>query len=254
MAALKSKQKGFTLVELMVAMTLSLTLLAGLMYSVLGDMRAYDNTRGSLALVSKGRMSIQLLRLYIQQAGFRNFAQLQANFALPVDTLGGKDLLAGQSIQGWNEVSSSPTGVTDAKDDSDILALRFLGASEGIFNCDGTQFTDTTTATSLFIFVNDHEQLVCQVDGGAVNVLGENIEHLHLLYGLTGANYQYYDADNVPDWTAVNRVKVSFLVAQNVTSNHLINGKAYDLFARTISAANDTQFRNVVTETVLIRN
>jgi type IV pilus assembly protein PilW len=262
MVALKSKQKGFTIIELMVALTLSLSILAGLLYSVLGDMRAYESTRSTIDLSTKGRMSMQLLRLYIQQAGFRDFDQVKLNVQIPASSLGGRILVDGQILTGWDKITAVPSGVTNPRMDSDILAIRFLGASEGIFSCDGSAVINVVNGSSIFLFVNTNNELICQDASGTV-ILGEDVEYLRLLYGMNSAfgaagnnNFKYYDASqiNSANWNAVNRIKVGMLISQNVNSNHLINGNSYNLFDRQISAANDTNFRNVISETVLIRN
>jgi|GEM_PF-6266425 len=252
MAALRVREQGFTLVELMVAMTLSLSLLAGLMYSVLGDMRAYESTRGSQTLASKGRISMQLLRLYIQQAGYRDLTQIKNNTQLPASGA----WIDGQKLRGFNALTAGTvTGLTAPKLRSDIISLRFFGAPQGIVSCNGTAVTSATAPNGyqISLFVNTADNLVCQ-DTTGVFVLNSGVEHLRLVYGITGNSYRYLNADAVADWSAVNRVKVSLLVAQAVTANRLVNGNTYDLFDRAISAANDTRFRNVVNETVLIRN
>ena len=101
MGSVNKLNKGFSLVELMIAMIVSLFILAGLFYSVMGDMRSYESARSSQELVTKGRMAVQTLRLYIQQAGFRDITALknETTFSAGTSNVGGTwDY--GQVVQG----------------------------------------------------------------------------------------------------------------------------------------------------------
>lgn len=253
MDTLNFRQKGFSLVELMVALVLSLFLIAGLFYSVLGDMKSYDSTRGTQELVTKSRMSIQYMRLYLQQAGFRDLKQLKLNLALSQRN----NWSEGQVLRGFNAVSSGmATGVTNPLDNSDIVTVRFSGAAEGIFGCNGDQIT-SLDEHEITLYVNTDNELICD-NGITEEILDNQIDNLRLLYGLSDSNsYQYFTAaeiENNKKWNAVNRVKVGLLVSQQVQANHLNNSQIYQLFDRDISAANDTNYKKVITETVLIRN
>jgi type IV pilus assembly protein PilW len=74
-----------------------------------------------------------------------------------------------------------------------------------------------------------------------------------LLYG-TEDDLRYFTSAQVTDWTAVNRIKVGLLLSEDVAGYGLTNSKSYTIFNRTINAANDTKYRTVVMETVLIGN
>lgn len=256
MDTLNSRQKGFSLVELMVALAISLFIIAGLFYSVIGDMKAYDSTRSTQGLATKSRMSIQYMKLYLQQAGFRNLEDLQNNNVFSDDT----PWIQGQILRGFNNVSSGTvTGIEDPKMGSDIAVIRYLGDTTGIFSCDGSEVTSQDEQV-MTLYVNTNSELIC-IDGAVgaeAEILDENIDNLRLLYGISeDASYQYFTAtqiDSANNWNIVNRVKVGLLVSQNVRGNHLENEQRYRLFDREISAANDTNYRKAITETVLIRN
>lgn len=265
----RSQQQGFSLIELMVALVLSLFLIAGLFYSVLGDMRSYDSTRGTQGLITKSRMSIQYIKLYLQQAGFRDLEQLKLNMTLSQKT----DWDEGQLLRGFNAFSSATptiqTGVNNSslnlQSGSDIAVIRFLGDgtaadnSGSIFDCKGENLYITTPVTEhqIMLYINTSNELVCN-DGTTTEILDQGIDNLRLLYGISDDDsYQYFTATQIESnnrWASVNRIKVGLLVSQEVQGNHLTNSRIYTLFDRDISAANDTNYRKVITETVLIRN
>ncbi|MGJ8581160.1 MAG: PilW family protein [Psychromonas sp.] len=250
MGSMRKSNAGFSLVELMIALLVSLFILAGLFYSVMGDMRSYESARSTQGLVTKGRMAIQTVRLYIQQAGFRDSTALKNETTFSADTSSaGEAWEYGQIIQGM----TSSSEIDDEKADSDILVVRFLGAVEdGIVSCEGDDL-DETTSNEVILYVNTSNQLMCQDNDDDPVLLDENIEFMELLYG-TEDDYQYFTASEVSDWTEINRVKVGLLISEDVSAHGLTNSNEYTIFNQTISAANDTNYRNVVMETVIISN
>ena len=265
MDTLKSRQNGFSIVEIMLAMTLSLLMLAGLFRAVIGDLKSYESMRATEQLVAKSQMSLKSIRLYLMQAGFRDLDNLMAENELGSDNT--TDLTTGwnwnaeQKLQGRNAVVSG--NFSGAKATSDIVALRFIGATSGssqtssdVINCAGGIVTDEEYEITLY--VSDANELICQDEDGAT-VFDDGVEHLRIMYANiddsdAASVYKYYNADEVPDWNSVNRVKVAVLLSQNVTANFIGNSNNYQLLDRTISAANDTNFRLVATNTILIRN
>lgn len=250
MGSMRKSNAGFSLIELMIALLVSLFILAGLFYSVMGDMRSYESARSTQGLVTKSRMAIQTIRLYIQQAGFRDSAALKNETTFSSGTSNaGETWEYGQVIQGM----TSSSEIDDEKADSDILVVRFLGAAEaGIVSCVGDDL-DESTNNEVLLYVNTSNQLMCQDNNDAPVLLDENVEFMELLYG-TEDDYRYFTASEVSDWTDINRVKVGLLISEDVSAHGLTNANAYTIFNQTISAANDTNYRSVVMETVIIGN
>lgn len=251
MDPITSKQKGFSLIELMIAIFVSLLIIAGLFYSVIGDLKSYESARATQGLVSKSRMAVQTLRLYIQQAGFRDIDALKQGSLYSAETSSsGWVWQEGQILQG----TTTTTVVDDAKSDSDILAIRFSGATQsGIVSCDGTHLlTDDTNEITLY--VNSSDQLMCKDNNDDAVLLDENIEFLELLYGTSDNTTRYFSAADVSDWDTVNRIKVGMLVSQQVENNSLTNNNSFTIFNQNITAAGDSNYRTVAMETVLIGN
>lgn len=251
MDPLRKYNQGFSLIELMIAMVISLLIVAGLFYSVMGDMRAYESVRSTQALTAKSRMAVQTMRLYIQQAGFRDIATLRNSSPFGVGlSSAGVNWISRQTIQGM----TASTVLTDEKAGSDILVLRFLGSAQsGVISCNGSD-VGNSTLHEITLYVNASNQLVCQDNANAALILDENVEFLELLYGTTDNNTRYFTAATMTDWNDIDRIKIGLLLSQNVSAHGLINSNAYKLFNQTVSAANDTNYRSVVMETVLIRN
>jgi prepilin-type N-terminal cleavage/methylation domain-containing protein len=251
MDSVKKSNLGFSLIELMIAMTVSLLILAGLFYSVIGDLRSYESTRSTQALVSKSRMAIQTMRLYIQQAGFRDVDALMNNTSFDSGTpSAGGAWVSSQVVYGMK----SSSVISETKVNSDILVVRFMGAvDDGIVSCTGDDLTDETNTYEITLYVNTTNQLMCKDDAGTAVVLDENVEFIELLYG-TEDDLQYFTASEVTDWTAINRIKVGLLLSEDVAGYGFKNNKSYTIFNQTIAAEDDTKYRTVVMDTVLIGN
>ena len=155
----------------------------------------------------------------------------------------------GQVVQGM----TSSVDIDDEKIDSDILVVRFLGAAEiGIVSCIGEDL-DESTNNEVTLYVNTSDQLMCKDNDDDAEVLDEGVEFLEVLYG-TEDDYRYFTASEVTDWADVNRVKIGLLLSTEVSAHGLTNSNSYTIFNQTIDAANDTNYRSVVMETVLIGN
>ncbi|MDO6763459.1 PilW family protein [Agarivorans sp. 1_MG-2023] len=249
------KQAGFGLVELMIALILSLIVVGGLYAALIGDQKSYEATRASHLLVGKNRMSIQTLRLYLQQAGFRDYNQLYQNTLLPLvpnaDAFG-FTWEEGQMVQGIDNRGT----FTDAKAGTDVVGIRFYGAAApnaSIYKCDGEVLAADTVTTIIF-YISTSNQLMCR-DSSGNTIFDEDMDNLQLLYGsVDDTTFKYYKANEVPDWNLVNRVKVGLLVSQEVSMGNLSNTKSYKVLDQTIAAANDKRLRQVVNETILLLN
>lgn len=254
MGKVMHKQSGFGLVELMIALVLSLIVVGGLYAALIGDQKSYEATRASHLLVSKNRMSIQTLRLYLQQAGFRDYNQLYQNTLLPLVSTAdsfGFTWDEAQMVQGLND----QTTFAGAKADTDVIAFRFFGAAApnaSMYTCDGSELA-ADTVTTLVFFISSSDQLVCR-DASGDTVFDESIDNLQVLYGsVDDSTFKYYTATEVPNWNEINRVKVGLLVSQEVSMGNLSNTSSYQVLDKTVSV-NDRSIRQAVSETVLLLN
>ncbi|UPW19082.1 PilW family protein [Agarivorans sp. TSD2052] len=249
-----TKQTGFGLVELMIALVLSLLVVGGLYAALIGDQKSYEATRASHLLVNKNRMGMQTLRLYLQQAGFRDYNQLYQNTLLsnvPAADAFGFTWAEGQMLQGLENQAS----FSGAKANTDVISLRYFGAAapnNSIFQCNGDELAENTQTTVTF-FVSTSNQLVCR-DNTGDTVFDEDIDNIQILYGsLDDSDYKYFKASEVTDWLQINRVKMGILVTQEVSMSNLSNSNSYELLDETITAS-DQMLRQAVSETVLLLN
>ena len=166
----RAAERGYTLTEVMVAITLSVFLLMGLFSILQQTRRTNSNTTGLSQLQDDERVAMTIMTDTIEAAGYVPEANGsgQSNFvvATPFTTQG-------------QIISASTTGASVGE----TLTMRYdLGLNDTTLQCDGTSntggeavFTETFQITTNAAGVN---QLVCLPNSGATVPLVNNVANL----------------------------------------------------------------------------
>jgi type IV pilus assembly protein PilW len=215
----RARRRGFTLIELMIAVTVALFLLGGAL-TIVQSTRGTFGTQNLLAqLQDNERLTLTFMTEVIESAGyFPDPTNNTTTTALPVAT----NFVAGQAVFG-NRVAGVPDDVT----------VRFAAAKgdANLFGCTGSTNTATApsdTFTNKFYVktVNGTPQLWCDFTSTAANVsapLVNGVNNLVILYGIkrdatspVSCTQTYLDASlmqtagpNGNDWLHVCAVKVT---------------------------------------------
>ena len=236
-------QRGFSMVELSIAMLIALFLLGGLITLVMGTRRS-SSTQGALEqLQDNQRIAMTLITNIVQKAGYfpDPVNQTLGISFLPEAALAGYALSAGQALGGTYQAAAP----------GDTFLVRFFApandtsANPVIMNCAGQSNTTGSTNvwyTNAFAIgtVNGTSWLQCQVrTSGAgtplvINLI-PNVTQISVLYGvasnLAGDDYsvvQYLNASQLTPltWPNVTVVKVSLtfqLPAYGTTGGQMAN-------------------------------
>lgn len=136
-------QCGFSLVELMVALTVGLVLLAGLVTIFVNNSSARDEIERANQQVENGRYAMEVITDDLSNAGYYaefDPTSLVAPSALPnVCAISATDLKTSipLHVQGVDNAASVPTCISDVRAGSDILVIRRVGTCvAGSANCD----------------------------------------------------------------------------------------------------------------------
>jgi type IV pilus assembly protein PilW len=209
------RQSGFTLVELMIAMTVALFLLGGLMTIVQHTRQAYGDQNLLAQLQDNERLALTFMADVIESAGY--YPDPKTNDPLVLMPIAGAFTAAGQPI----------VGTRNAAAPGDTVTVRYAAKiNDNVFNCMGTQ--NTSGATDTFVnkfWVNNAPavpQLTCTYSSTAtaqVNVpLVSGVQNLQILYGVktsvanTGSCTDTYMRANqmtTANWSAVCSIRVS---------------------------------------------
>jgi type IV pilus assembly protein PilW len=186
-----SREHGFTLLELMIAMTIGLFLLGALLIIVQTNRTVFGNQNKLAQLQDSERMALMTMSDVIQSAGY---------FPDPTLNTQASTLTAVAPFSSGQAIS----GTYSATAPGDQINVRYMTASgDNILNCSG--LANTTGANQLYVnsFQVLNNQLVCTMNGVAYNLVS-GVTNLKILYGVK-ANAAapgndvdtYMSADNV---------------------------------------------------------
>lgn len=149
--SLTSRQHGLSLVELMIAITLGLLVMAAVLALFLNITRSNSELSKTNRLIENGRFAMQVLQSDLVHAGFWGELRPAAPSAIPDPCLAVaswdaayKANMLGVPVLGYDSgsIPGSCTAVTGAQANSDVLVVRHANTcTAGSANCDGG--TDT---------------------------------------------------------------------------------------------------------------
>lgn len=191
----REKQRGFTLVELMIALALSAIVLAAVAHAFLGSKVSFMLNRGLSTLQDNGRHGVATLERYVRMSGFQN-----RNAAL-------------------GPLADAIDGTTNGADDK--LILRFgTGATPALTDCSGTAaLANDVIELSFERDVND--DLICKARSlisrhSTSAPLVSGVEHFSVRYGEDTNNDRIADvfvaANRVTNMQNVIAVKLCLIV------------------------------------------
>lgn len=123
---------GFSLVELMIALTLGLMLTMGL-YSMLSSQRlTYQMSQLNGSITERAQRDNNFLRAMVNQAGYMDYDSVQSSILGDTPFVATGSWVKGQVIRADNNLTSA-----SMKSGSDMLQLRFIGDGALIYNCAG---------------------------------------------------------------------------------------------------------------------
>ncbi|HEY6922335.1 MAG TPA: PilW family protein [Steroidobacteraceae bacterium] len=204
-------ERGYSMIELSVALVVALFLLQGL-FTILQNTRSASANQNQLAqLQDEQRMSMTMLTDVIQQAGYYPGAYTtDAATALPASAL---FLTAGQSVAGSANATASY---------GDTVSVRYQGDPSGrVLDCLGSVIPDGTTEEMTFSvnkLNNSPLGLYCSINGAAAVPLIPNVTKMTVTYGVDsnskGSTNAYLTAAQVTAgtfWNSILSVKVALL-------------------------------------------
>lgn len=182
----RSRVRGFTLVELMVALLIGLFLIGGLLTLVFGMKRTNTNQGGLSQLQDEERVAMNMITDVVQSAGFYSnpvVNTLVGSFPATTNFSAGQNFTAGQSILG--------TGLGTAAAPGDSISIRYnTTGGDGIINCIGGTSAVAATFVNTFSINGGNLQCVLTVMTGTTVVstttatLVTGVTNLQFYYGL----------------------------------------------------------------------
>lgn len=208
--------KGLTLVELLVALAISMVIVIAAAAFFLGSSRSRDTQDGASQLQDNARFATEIITRNIQQAGYQNYIWNTAG------AIGRREVLPPPNnqpdIRGYNNsVAGSVTGFSSSSwghdqsssnrvNNSDTLVVRFQGFGSGsgdgsIIDCMGLPQPEPSApgdrAFSVFEVYqsgSNEPELRCKYSGNTQGLpIVRGVESLQILYGVDT------DGDSIAD-------------------------------------------------------
>jgi type IV pilus assembly protein PilW len=251
-------QKGFTIIEILISLTIGLMLLAGIMQLFLNGKMTYLLNEGMNDLQDNGRFISNFLPQILRQAGYRS---------TPESTL----------FPNFDSVYSASNRFLEASDNtgvngSDTLTIRFQGSGNGIGtpddkmkDCIGAGVDANEIVTNIFA-LNSNGHLECRsLHPSAPTPIDETItlidgvENFQILFGedldndlspdrYVPASFATLDMDNVVS------IRISILLRTVAEVNRVDDTRTYNLLSTLYTPTQDKRVRKIFTTTVSLRN
>ncbi len=204
-------QRGFTLVELMVAILIGLFLVGGLLTLVQAMKRTFTSQSGLSQLQDNERITMTLMTDVIQSTGY--FPNPVINTAISEFPATGSFTTAGQALVGSGSYTAAVPGV------GDTITVRYASAGgDNVINCSGGASSVPATFVNTFsvdafgnlncqLTVNGGTPTTIQLVSGQTNssgVLIGGVTNLQIYYGVqTNTATGTYSVDTYLDANAV---------------------------------------------------
>jgi type IV pilus assembly protein PilW len=279
------QQKGISLIELMIAMVVSLVLVAGVSTVYMSSKRNYQ-ARDQLSLMDESaRVALNALSKHLEHAGYATPIKLPlgdyiyavGDAAPPKAACGGgesgvhKDLNLTTFASRATQDNYKPDGTNIS---GDAVSVRFLGDTSLFTDCANGQLpvdcqvgkAPSMEAALIYntFFVNDsggQPSLMCSGsrNTSAVQIV-PGIENIQFLYGVDantdGAVDQYMNATAVAaagDWQRVISIQTGILVRSLEPVLPTAESQSYDVLGVSLTR-NDRYQRAVYTAVIHLRN
>jgi len=124
------REKGFTLVELMIALVVALLLIAGVIQIFISTKQAYRLMDASSRIQESARMAMELLGRDIRMAGFQGCTATTRTLVNALNSTTSYAYAFGIPIEGYEAISDTswsptlPSGIDSAIGGSDVLVVR----------------------------------------------------------------------------------------------------------------------------------
>lgn len=218
---------GFSLVELMVALALSLAMTALMGTIWANNRRGFKSQDNRARIQENGRFALQVLERELRLAGYKGLGKEAADPTLLFGSGGQAAALAGNNDTSSVQVNPGAALTTDT------VTVAFYGSGTGatgdgsVTNCFGTGIAAGTQVQDSFYVQLDATtglpSLVCRSIAGGVTtlaVLAYSVESLQILYGeetdglATGTPNRFVQSSSVGanNWSNVTQVRLSLLL------------------------------------------
>lgn len=254
---MKLKNQGFSLTELVIAITLSFIMLGGVLQLFFNSKQIYLLSNAYSQLQENGRFATEYLARLIRLSGYRS---------APSNTQFPNQSSIFSSASPYISVSTTP-GVNG----SDVLTVRYQGSGNGSGTPDGNvrdclnQPADSNELITNIFSINANAQLQCQAinpsasPNNATGVLVDGVENMRVLFGEDLDGDLSADRYVNPNYSGINlanivSVRVALLLRSSNDVRSYTTTKTYLLAGNSYTPVADKKIRQPFYFSLQLRN
>lgn len=242
-------QRGFSLVELMVAVLISSIVVIGIIQIFVSNRETSRVQTNLSRLQENSRFALEHISRVLRLAGYQ-----------------------GENVNEWVLGPLSPgnggvvpiVGTNNDTNGSDTITAIYMGSADGFTrDCQANVVAAANTVANRFS-LNASNQIQCatSINGAAFGAevpLVDDVESMHALYGVDtdsdGSANQYLPADGVTNFNNVVSVRIGLLLQTEADSlAPLADSNNYIILDQTVTAPGDRRLRRVLVTTIKLRN
>ena len=267
----KKTQLGISLIELLIAMTIGLFLLAGIASSYISSKKTSIERDQMSLLEDNGRIALETLTKVIQHTGYSSGDKSLLPFITQTADVASVACTDGsQSVVNTGIFTADRIVKDGAASDSDSIGVIFYGDNNLFRDCVGGELPAACRANPSKVynsFYVSNGNLECV--GSRVNkahVVAEGVENIQFLYGvdttaddlvdryMTATDLALAAAGNATIWKSIISVQIAILVRSSKPVKLSAESRSYTLLDQLVTSANDKFKREVFTTTIRLRN
>lgn len=280
------KLDGLSLIELLVAMVVSLFLMGGVI-NVYISTKANDKVRDEISeMEDNGRTALMLMRRIISHAGYQGINDLPLDepfYAKATDMPNPNCRGDADTVISYDPILDEKTLNSAAAKRDTLVAVHIAdnpavaGSASGVLAADCQAgvipaecssdpidglYTSANSKIYNYLYINlpgdGRRALTCMGSRGGSQPLAENIENLQFLYGISiGDDLVYRNAADVTtngEWGSVVTVQVGILVRSEKEVLDKEESKVFLLLDEKITTSKDRRIYKTYTTTIVLPN
>lgn len=240
----KHYQTGLSLVELMIAMAISVTLLAGITQIVIANKDTYSFQQSQSINQENSRFAYYFLDQILSKAGYITAPQNSLDQAFPAvaATAQCAAFLSGQLV------ASSLEG--------NGVCIRYQRNNAAEVDCAGNLIATPNSFVTRMFFSAANNSLMCGAQGAAAVELVNNIENLQLSFRVntSGTSIANLTAPSTTQWRDITAIQANLLTASDTNSSDIAQVYRFPLSSASTTTATDLRVYRSSLKTITLRN
>lgn len=252
-------QRGLSVVEILISLTLSLALVVGVSGMVVGSRKTSLVEQNLVDMQATGRAVLQIYANELRKAGYRSDPETAAVDVFPADSAGTS---AGVNVEPFTQAGSVIGKSTKNWSRDGAFTVRYQGTSDGLTS----DCVNRKVGAGETVWVNLMAHgggVLCRSYARATGalssamLLSQQIERQWIAFGVDedGDTFAdaYYDTDSVTDWSRVASVNVQVRV---VSMDDFLVGSPQPFvdFDGTVVTPADHRLRRTYATVIALRN